>query len=115
MLFTVNMQKEMFTSSAQVNAQPILTDLNLLTCCWLQSSKINDAREIRHRVKGVDFPAVVYKKKSRVAQRKRAGPITQRSMDRNHSLLNAMLWICVKSISCLVLYPLDKLCVAISV
>ena len=27
---------------------------------------------------------------SRVAQRKRAGPITQRSMDRNHSLLAAM-------------------------
>ena len=59
----------------------IYTDLNLLTCCWLQYSKINNAREIRQRVKGVDFPALARKKMGRVAQRKRAGPITQRLMD----------------------------------
>ena len=29
---------------------------------------------------------------SRVAQRKRAGPITQRSMDRNHPLLGASVF-----------------------
>ena len=30
---------------------------------------------------------------SRVAQWKRAGPITQRSVDRNHALLNIILWV----------------------
>ena len=36
---------------------------------------------------GMRVEALIVAKKSRVAQRKRAGPITQRSMDRNHPLL----------------------------
>ena len=34
------------------------------------------------------FPSFICQ--SRVAQRKRAGPITQRSMDRNHPLLSVL-------------------------
>ena len=36
--------------------------------------------------------AVLARLISRVAQRKRAGPITQRSVDRNHSLLHTSLF-----------------------
>ncbi len=36
----------------------------------------------------VIFGGVICSKNSRVAQWKRAGPITQRSVDRNHALLN---------------------------
>ena len=41
---------------------------------------------------------------SRVAQRKRAGPITQRSMDRNHPLLGVLIFSSRK----LKQFPLDK-------
>ena len=38
-------------------------------------------------------PDIYHCKNSRVAQWKRAGPITQRSVDRNHALLKFFLFI----------------------
>ena len=38
-----------------------------------------------------EFITRTYLSASRVAQWKRAGPITQRSVDRNHALLNVIL------------------------
>ncbi|CAK8682874.1 unnamed protein product [Clavelina lepadiformis] len=53
--------------------------------CWAHNPEVDGSKP-----SSATYPAVMkasIHSVSRVAQRKRAGPITQRSMDRNHPLL----------------------------
>ena len=49
------------------------------------------------KVEQINSTLILFMYRSRVAQWKRAGPITQRSVDRNHALLNYFFYKNVKA------------------